>query len=169
MHGATWAIGSAAVQLLHDLGVAVTATCATPYLDLVRSLGADRVIDHTSTDFTQDEQRYELVMDTVGKSTFGQCRRLLRPGGTYQSSDLGPWVQNPLLALSTPLLRGRRVIFPLPEDSQAIIGHLQDVMSRGAFTPVVDRHDALDDIVEAYRYVETGQKIGNVVIDIAST
>jgi NADPH:quinone reductase-like Zn-dependent oxidoreductase len=90
-------------------------------------------------------------------------------GGIYQSSDLGPWVQNPLLALTSPLLRGRRVIFPLPREGQAITEHLRDLLATGAFTPVVDRHDALADIVEAYRYVETGQKVGNVVIDVAST
>ncbi|MGI8948342.1 MAG: zinc-binding dehydrogenase [Ornithinimicrobium sp.] len=82
MHGATGAIGSAAVQLLKDVGATVTATCTTPYLDLVRPLGADRVIDHSTTDFTRDRHQYDLVMDTVGNSTFGRCRRLLRPGAS---------------------------------------------------------------------------------------
>jgi NADPH:quinone reductase-like Zn-dependent oxidoreductase len=147
--------------------VTVTAVCATPHLELVRRLGADRVIDYTAVDFTQDAQRYDAVLDSVGKSSFRRCRRLLKPGGVYQSSELGWLGQNPLLALVTPLLRGKRVIFPIPKDDQAMVEYFAVLMESGAFKPVIDRHYPLDDIVEAYRYVESGQKIGNVVIDVA--
>ena len=115
VNGATGAIGSAAVQLLKGLGAHVTAVCDTAHLGLVSGLGADRVIDYTSEDFTQDEQQYDVVLDAVGKSTFGRCRRLLKPGGLYFSSELGPFCQNPVLALVTPLLPGKKVIFPIPE------------------------------------------------------
>ncbi|RFS81398.1 NAD(P)-dependent alcohol dehydrogenase [Actinomadura spongiicola] len=167
VYGATGAIGSAAVQLLKSHGVTVTAVCAGEHLALVRELGADRVIDYTAGDFTKDEQTYDAVFDAVGKSTFGRCKRLLKPGGVYVSSELGPWAQNPILALLTPVLRGRKVKFPFPQDNQEIIRHLQKLIESGAFKPVVDRHYPLDQIVDAYRYVETGQKIGNVVITVA--
>ena len=109
VNGATGAIGSAAVQLLKHLGAEVTAVCGTEHMELVRGLGADRVVDYTAEDFTRDEQRYDVVLDAVGKSSFGRCRRLLRPGGVYLSTDLGPLSQNPVLALVTPLFGGRRV------------------------------------------------------------
>jgi NADPH:quinone reductase-like Zn-dependent oxidoreductase len=166
VYGATGAIGSAAVQLLKNLGATVTAVCDTANLELVKGLGADRVVDYTARDFTVDEQTYDAVFDAVGKSTFGRCRRLLKPGGVYLSSELGPWCQNLVLALVTPPLRGRKVRFPFPRDNQAIVRHLRDVIESGAFRPVVDRSYPLDQIVDAYRYVETGQKIGNVVITV---
>lgn len=165
VHGATGAIGSAAVQLLKAIGAQVAATSTTAQLDMVRELGADRVIDHTAVDFTQDgDGRYDLVIDAVGKSTFGRCRRVMKPHGVYLSSDLGPFLQNPLLALVTPRLPGRSVRFPIPTMDQATVLYLRELMACGAFRPVLDRTYPLDEIVDAYRYVETGQKVGNVVI-----
>lgn len=164
--GATGGIGSAAVQLMKSLGATVTAVCDTAHLDLVRGLGADRVIDYTAEDFTQDDQTYDAVLDAVGKSTFGRCKRLLKPGGIYVSSELGPKAQNPFLALVTPLLRGKKVRFPIPSENQEMIRYLRDLIESGDFKPVIDRRYPLDQIVEAYRYVESGQKIGNVVITV---
>jgi NADPH:quinone reductase-like Zn-dependent oxidoreductase len=168
VNGATGAIGSAAVQLLKALGVRVTAVCDTANVELVRGLGADRVVDYTVEDFTGGDQRYEIVFDAVGKSTFGRCRRLLKPGGIYVSSDLGPWGQNIVLPLATPPLRwrldGKKVVFPFPKIDQAMVRRFAELMEEGAFRPVIDRRYPLDGIVEAYNYVETGQKIGNVVI-----
>jgi NADPH:quinone reductase-like Zn-dependent oxidoreductase len=166
VYGATGAIGSAAVQLLKQLGATVTAVCATDQLDLVKGLGADRVIDYTAEDFTRDGHSYDVVMDAVGKSSFGRCRRLLKPRGVYLSSDLGPLSQNPLLALVTPLGRGRRVRFPIPRSDPGVMARLKELIESGAFRPVVDRRYPLDQIVEAYRYVETGRKVGNVVISV---
>jgi NADPH:quinone reductase-like Zn-dependent oxidoreductase len=168
VNGATGAIGSAAVQLAKSLGATVTATCGTRHLDLVRGLGADRVIDYQTEDFTtHDEQRYDVVLDAVGKSTFGRCRRLLKPGGTYVSSEVGPWSQNLALALVTPLLGGRKVRFPIPAHDQQMVKRLKELIESGGFKPVIDRRYPLDQIVEAYRYVETGQKVGNVVVSVA--
>jgi NADPH:quinone reductase-like Zn-dependent oxidoreductase len=164
VNGATGAIGSAAVQLLKGLGATVTATCPPDHLELVRKLGADRVIDISVEDFTKDEQTYDLVLDAVGKSSFARCRRLLKPGGCYVSSELGPWAQNPLLALLTPLLRRRSVLFPVPRHDQDMIRHLSALIASGDFMPLIDRRYPLDRITEAYRYVESGHKIGNVVI-----
>jgi NADPH:quinone reductase-like Zn-dependent oxidoreductase len=167
VYGATGAIGSAAVQLLKRLAVKVTAVCDTEHVELVRGLGADRVIDYTAEDFTKDEHAYDVVLDAVGKSSFGHCRRLLKPRGIYLSSDLGPLSQNPILALITPLFGGKRVRFPIPRDDQEIVRYFKELLESGAFKPLIDRRYRLDQIVEAYRYVETGQKIGNVVISVA--
>lgn len=165
VYGATGAIGSAAVQLLKHHGATVTGVCDT-HLELVKGLGADRVVDYTAGDFTGDEQSYDAVFDAVGKGTFGRCRRLLKPGGMYVSSDLGPWGQNLLLPLVTPLFRGRKVKFPIPKQDRDMVRYFRDLIEAGKFKPVIDRQYPLDQIVDAYRYVETGQKIGNVVITV---
>ena len=166
VYGATGGIGSAAVQLLKSFGARVTAVCGTEHVALVAGLGADRVVDYMVEDFTDDEQSYDLVIDAVGKSTFGRCRRLLKRGGVYSPTDLGPWWQNPMLILITRLFRGKRVMIPFPEHDQEMVKYFKGLMESGAFKPVIDRQYPLDEIVEAYRYVETGQKIGNVVITI---
>ena len=166
VNGATGAIGSAAVQLLASRGVHVTAVCDTAHLELVRGLGAERVIDRTVEDFTQDEQTYDVVFDAVGKSSFGRCRRLLKPRGVYLSTDLGPGAQNPFLAVVTPLLPGRSVLFGFPRHDQSMMNDFKELMESGMFRPVIDRSYLLAEIVEAYRYVETGQKVGNVVITV---
>jgi NADPH:quinone reductase-like Zn-dependent oxidoreductase len=165
VNGATGAIGSAAVQLLKHLGANVTAVCGSEHLELVERLGADRVVDYTAEDFTRDEQTYDVVLDAVGKSSFGRCRRLLRPRGTYLSTDLGPLSQNPFLALVTPLFGRRKAMFPIPRRAdRELAGDLRELVESGAFRPLVDRRYPLDQIVEAYRYVETGRKVGNVVV-----
>ncbi|HJS27462.1 MAG TPA: NAD(P)-dependent alcohol dehydrogenase [Actinomycetota bacterium] len=167
VNGATGAIGSAAVQILKELGTTVTAVCATEHVELVRGLGPDRVIDYRTDDFTKDDQRYDVVLDAVGKSSFARCRRILAPGGVYLSSDLGPLSQNPILALVTPLLGGRKVLFPIPRPhGRKEMVYVKQLIESGAFRPLIDRRYPLDEIVEAYRYVETGQKVGNVVIEV---
>jgi NADPH:quinone reductase-like Zn-dependent oxidoreductase len=166
VNGATGAIGSAAVQLLRGTGAEVTAVCGTEHMELVRGLGADRVIDYTAEDFTRDGQRYDVVFDAVGKSSFGRCRRLLKPGGIYLSTDLGPLSLNPVLALVTPLFGGRRVRFPIPRQDQGTVVYVKERIESGTFRPITDRRYRLDQIVEAYRYVETGRKVGSVVISV---
>jgi NADPH:quinone reductase-like Zn-dependent oxidoreductase len=166
VYGATGAIGSAAVQLLKTLGAAVTAVCATAHVELARTLGADRVIDYTVGDFTSDGPDYDVVFDAAGKSSFGRCKRLLKPGGIYMSTGPGPWYQNLILPLATPLLGGRKVVFAYPRLDQATVRHFAHLMETGQFTPVIDRRYPLDQIADAYRYAETGQKIGNVVITV---
>ena len=166
IYGATGGIGSAAVQLLKNLGATVTAVCGTDYVELVKGLGADRVIDYETEDFTKDAQTYDAVLDAVGKSSFSRCRRLLKPGGIYISSELGPKSQNPFLVLITPLFGSKKVKFPFPRYSQEIVTELKEMMESGAFKPVIDRVYPLDEIVEAYKYAESGRKIGNVVISI---
>jgi NADPH:quinone reductase-like Zn-dependent oxidoreductase len=159
-------LGSAGVQLLKQLGAKVTAACGTEHLELVKGLGADRVIDYTAQDFTRDEQRYDVVLDAVGKSSFLRSRRLLKPGGVYLSSEFGPLAQNLVLSLVTPILRGRKAMLNLGRDDPGMARYFREVLESGAFRPLIDRRYRLDEIVEAYRYVETGQKIGNVVISV---
>ena len=168
VYGATGAIGSAAVQIAKHLGCTVTAVCATDHLERVAALGADRVVDYTAGDFTQDDQRYDVVLDAVGKSSWGACKRLLKPRGLYMSSELGRFAQNPMLAIVTRFSRGRRVKFPVPTHDCEMIEYLRDLMASGAFVPMIDRTYPLEQIVEAYEYVESGQKIGNVVITVTS-
>lgn len=165
INGATGAIGSAAVQLVKSLDAEVTAVCDTENVELVKGLGADRVIDYTVEDFTQDEQAYDVVLDAVGKSSFGRCKRLLKPRGIYLSSEpLGSLSQS--LALLTPLLGGKKSMFPFPRHDQEMVTYFKGLIESGEFKPVIDRRYPLDEIVEAYRYVETGQKVGNVVISV---
>jgi len=166
IYGATGAIGSAAVQIARSLGLRVTAVCGTDHVSLVKGLGADRVIDYQTEDFTDDDQRYDLVVDAVGKSSFRKCRRLLKPRGIYVSSDLGFLWHGLLLALITPLFGGRKLLFVVPYSDREGILWLRGLIESGEFRPVLDRVYPLDDIVEAYRYVETGQKVGNVVISV---
>ncbi|MDX2376119.1 NAD(P)-dependent alcohol dehydrogenase [Microbacterium sp. LRZ72] len=167
VNGATGGIGSAAVQQLAAMGVTVTAVCAAEHADLVRGLGADHVVDYTTEDFTRLPQQFEVVFDAIGTSTFGKCRRILRPDGVYVSSELGPGWQNlPLSLLGMMRRRRRRVVFPFPEDDQAVVEEIRDHLDGGTFRPVIDRTYPLEDIVAANRFVETGQKIGNVVIAV---
>lgn len=166
VYGATGAIGSAAVQIIAGLGAHVTAVCNAEHMDLVAGLGADRVIDRATTDFTADTHRYDVVFDAVGKCSFWQCRGLLEPRGIWSSTDLGPLSQNPLLALATRRSRGRRVVFPIPSIDRQMVEHLKSLVESGVFAPLVDRTYPLEDIVEAYRYVETQEKVGNVVITV---
>jgi NADPH:quinone reductase-like Zn-dependent oxidoreductase len=167
VYGATGAIGSAAVQIIKSLGAHVTAVCSSEHVDLVAGLGADRVVDRTTTDFTADTRRYDLVFDAVGKCSFWECRNLLKPRGIWASTDMGPLSQNPLLVIGTRFSPGRRVLFPFPKIDREMVEYLKGLIESRQFTPVVDRTYRLEDIVEAYRYVETQQKIGNVTITVA--
>jgi NADPH:quinone reductase-like Zn-dependent oxidoreductase len=162
--GASGAIGSASVQILKHLGAEVTAVCGTRNVELVKSLGADHVLDYTKEDFTRTDDQYDFIHDAVGKSSFGACRRLLKQGGVYCPSELGFLAQNPFLALWTSRFGSKKVIFPVPRSSKDDMLFLKNLIETGAFKPVIDRHYPLDDIAEAYRYVETGHKTGNVVI-----
>ena len=167
INGATGAIGSAAVQLLKYHGACITATCRSKDIELVKSLGSDKVIDYTKEDFTKDDQKYSIVFDTVGKSSFAKCKPLLQPGGVYISSDLGYMSQNLFLPLITRIIGNKKVKFPLPTDTRGSVLFVRKLIEEGKFKAVIDRRYPLEEIVEAYKYVETGQKSGNVVITVA--
>jgi NADPH:quinone reductase-like Zn-dependent oxidoreductase len=166
VNGATGAIGSAAVQLLNYYGANVTAVCRGKHFELVKSLGANEVIDYTQEDFTEYDRTYSFIFDTVGKSSFAKCKPLLEPGGAYISSELGYMAQNLFFALTTPILGNKKVKFPLPMDCRGSILFFKQLIEEGKFKAVIDREYPLEQIVEAYTYVETGQKIGNVVVTL---
>ncbi|MEK6744397.1 MAG: NAD(P)-dependent alcohol dehydrogenase [Nitrospirota bacterium] len=168
IYGASGAIGTAAVQLAKSYGARVTAVVATRHLDLVRTLGADAAVDYTAEDFTQIGETFDYVFDAVGKTTYFRCRRLLKPEGVFAATDLGPWCQNPLLVIWSSITGSHRVIFPLPLSStaRACVEFLKTRMEAGEFRAVIDREYPLEKIADAYRYVETGQKTGIVVINV---
>jgi NADPH:quinone reductase-like Zn-dependent oxidoreductase len=166
VYGATGAIGSAAVQLLKHFGARVTAVCNTKNMELVKSLGADEVIDYTKQDFTKTNQKFNFIFDAVGKSSFGQCKPLLTPKGIYISTELGKNGENIWLALLTPLGRGKRLLFPIPTITKEDVLFFKNLAETGKFKPVIDRTYKFEEVVEATRYVESGQKTGNVVIKI---
>ena len=166
VYGATGAIGSAAVQLLKHFGAKVTAVCDTENVALVKSLGADTVIDYQTQDFTKTETRFDFIFDAVGKSSFGQCKPLLTKKGIYISTELGKNGENIFFALFTPIFGGKKLLFPIPTINKSDVVFLKDLVEKGEYKPVIDSYYKLDQIVEAYKYVETGQKTGNVVLKI---
>ncbi|HSO86332.1 MAG TPA: NAD(P)-dependent alcohol dehydrogenase [Draconibacterium sp.] len=168
IYGATGAIGSAAVQLAKYFGASVTAVCNTKNVELVKSLGADVVVDYTKEDFTKTGQTFDFVFDAVGKTSFGNCKPILSKKGIYISTELGKSGENVFLALSTPLFGGKKVLFPLPTISREDVEFLKKLVVAGQYKPVIDRSYRLDEIVDATRYVETRQKTGNVIIVVSN-
>ena len=111
-------------------------------------------------------EQFDYVFDAVGKSSFGKCKPILKPKGIYISSELGPKNQNPILALVTPLMGGKKVKFPFPYDIKTSLALMKKMMEEGKFMPLIDREYSFDDISKAYAYVETGQKTGTVTINL---
>ncbi|MBA2612360.1 MAG: NAD(P)-dependent alcohol dehydrogenase [Bacteroidetes bacterium] len=166
INGATGSIGSAGVQLAKYFGAEVTATSNTKNMELIKSLGADEVIDHTKEDFTKGAGSYDFIFDAVGKSTFFKCKKLLKPKGIYFSTELGPYSQNIWMALLTSFTGGKKVIFPIPKDTKEDIAFFKKLIEEGKYKAVIDKVYVLDDIIEATKYVDKGEKTGNVVIKI---
>lgn len=166
IYGASGSIGTAAVQLAKHFGAHVTAVCGTKALDLVSSLGADAVIDYTQEDFTTNGETYDVVFDSVGKHSFRRCRHSLKPGGIYIETDLGFMWHVPILALSTRWIGDKRVTLPIPKYSKEDVLFIKELIEAGKYRAVIDRTYQLEDVVEATRYVETGQKTGNVVLTL---
>lgn len=166
INGATGSIGTACVQLAKHYGAHITAVCDGRHTDLIKSLGADTIIDYTKEDFTKDHQVYDAVLDAVGKSSYFKCKHLLKPKGIYISTELGYMAQNIFLAIAKPLLGGKKVEFPIPKDSKDDIIFYKGLIESGSYKAVIDRVYNLEQVVEATRYVETGEKIGNVVLKV---
>ena len=168
VNGATGAIGSALVQLLKSLEIEVTAVGNTKNKELLMEIGADAFIDYTREDFTQIPGNFDYVFDAVGKSTFSKCKAILKKSGVYISSELGPKIQNPFLSLLTPLFGGKQVKFPFPSDVKRSLNFVVPLFEDEKYLPVIDRTYPLEECAEAYRYVERGEKTGNVVIKIGT-
>jgi NADPH:quinone reductase-like Zn-dependent oxidoreductase len=166
VNGASGGVGSFAVQLGKILGAEVTGVCSTANVELVRSLGADRVIDYTREDLTAVGETFDVVFDAVGKTSFRRCRRLVRKGGVFVETDLGWLWQNPLLSLFTWRLAPKRVMMPLPRYRKQEVRFVKELLQGGSYRAVIDRRYPLDQVVEATRYVETERKLGNVVLTL---
>ncbi len=164
IYGASGAIGTAGVQLAKYFGADVTAVCNTKNLELVRSLGADRVIDYTQEDFTKNGQTYDVIFDAVGKHSFKRCKGSLKRGGKYLATD---GFRNLILTLWTSRIGDKRVIFQIPPRyKKKDVVFLKELIEAGRYRAVIDRRYPLEDVVEASRYVETEQKTGNVVLTV---
>jgi NADPH:quinone reductase-like Zn-dependent oxidoreductase len=168
IYGATGAIGTAMVQLAKSSGALVTAVVATRHLELLKSLGAEHVIDYTSEDFTRIGETFDFVVDAVGKTSFFRCRKLLKPDGVFAATELGAWGQNALLTIWSSITQSNRVVIPMPRRIDGFVGFLKGLMEAGQFRAIIDRKYDLAAIADAYRYVETGQKVGIVVINVAT-
>jgi NADPH:quinone reductase-like Zn-dependent oxidoreductase len=164
IYGASGAIGTAGVQLARYFDADVTAVCNTKNLELVKSLGADSVIDYTQEDFTKNGQTYHVIFDAVGKHSFMRSKGSLEPGGMYLPTD---GFENLVLALWTPRFGDKKVVFQIPpRQTKQDVLFLKQLVEAGKFRPVIDRTYTLEEVVEATRYVETEQKTGNVVLTV---
>ena len=161
--GASGSIGTAAVQLGKHFGAHVTGVCSTGNVDLVRSLGADVVIDYTREDFTRGTDRYDIIFDTVTKSSYARCRPVLRETGCYLPTT---GLANNLLAAWTAARPGPRVKVGMSVQKNEALVFLRGLIEAEQLRTVIDRTYALEEIVDAHRYVDTGRKRGNVVVTL---
>jgi NADPH:quinone reductase-like Zn-dependent oxidoreductase len=167
VYGASGAVGTAGVQLAKHFGAEVTAVCKTEAVELVRSLGAGDVIDYTRDDFTTNGQTYDVIFDAVGKHSYRRSRHSLKAGGTFVETDLGFMWHAPVLALLTRWAGDKRVTIGITHYAKEDVLLLKELIESGEYRPVIDRRYPLEDVVEAHRYVETGQKTGNVVLTVS--
>lgn len=164
INGATGAIGSAAVQICIYLGAEVTAVCSTENIEIVSRFKPKHIVDYKKQDFTQLDEQFDLVFDAVGKSRFSKCKNILKPEGIYISTELGPYWENPFMALWTSFFGKKKLLFPIPLIKKEDLEFLLRLYLEGAYLPLIDRQFSLDSIVDAYKYVETGMKTGNVLV-----
>src|SRR5687767_99011 len=163
--GASGSIGSAAVQLAKHFGATVTAVCSGANVDMVRSLGADRVIDYTKDDFTQNTETYDLIFDIVGATTFDRCQNSLKPQGVFLQNIIG--LTDIGRILWTSIKGGKRLKGGVAMENTARMNFIAELAATGKLKPVIDRSYPLERIAEAFAYVEQGHKKGNVVITVA--
>ena len=166
VYGASGAVGTAAVQIAKVLGADVTGVCSTANLELVRSIGADDLIDYTKEDFTKNGRTYDVIFDTVGKTSFSQCKHSLKKGGFYLAGSAG-LVKGYLQGFLTSKLGSKRMIAGIAKVKAEDLVFLRELIEAGKFKSVIDRRYSLEQIAEAHRYVEKGHKKGNVVLTVA--
>ena len=171
INGASGGVGTFAVQIAKSFGAEVTAVCSTRNVAMVRSIGADRVIDYTQEDFTSGEQRYDLMFDTVGNRSLSECRGLLASGGTYLLVGMrtGRWLR-PLprvlgAAVWSLFVNNKMVLVEVHRSKEDLLV-LKKLLEAGTVTPVIDRHYQLSEVPEAIRYLEDGHAQGKVVISM---
>jgi NADPH:quinone reductase-like Zn-dependent oxidoreductase len=169
INGASGGVGTFAVQIAKSFGADVVGVCSTRNVDMVRSIGADRVIDYTQEGFAQTEEHYDVMLDLVGNRSLSECRRALTPRGTYVLvgvSDLGRWFglarQMKVLVLS-PFVRQRMRVFIVRHNREDLLA-LKELVEAGKVTPVIDRRFELSEVPEALRYQGAGHSQGKIVI-----
>lgn len=163
INGASGGVGTNAVQIAKALGATVTGVCSTTNLDMVRSIGADDVIDYTKEDFTQSDQKYDLIVDVVAKSSFSECKPILKPNGRYVTTAFSPG-----LALKAKMVRGDKKMIPmLASPGKNDLIYLKDLLESGKLKPVIDRRYTLEQVPDAIRYLEEGHVKGKLIINIA--
>ena len=165
INGAGGSIGTFGVQLAKLYGAHVTAVDSADKLEMLRALGADRVIDYSEQDFTRLGERYEVIFDVVGKSAYSACLRILEPGGRYLLANprLHHMIRAPLSSMRT----GKKVIIATTGQTSEDLVYLKELIEAGQLVTVIDRSYPLEQMAEAHRYVETGRKKGHVVIGVA--
>ncbi|MGY5873800.1 MAG: NAD(P)-dependent alcohol dehydrogenase [Candidatus Thorarchaeota archaeon] len=162
INGASGGVGTFAVQIAKDMGATVTGVCSTSNLAMVRSLGADEVVDYKNEDFTQTEQKYDLIVDVVAKSSFSDCKPILNPNGRYVTTAFSPG-----LAIKAKMTRGDKKMLPMlasPVKDDLI--YLKDLLESGKLKPVIDRRYTLDQVPDAIRYLEEGHVKGKLIINM---
>ncbi len=164
VNGASGGIGSAAVQIAKHFGAEVTGVCGTPRLEFVKSLGADKVIDYTKDDFTQNGETYDLIFDILGKSSFSQCQSSLKPNGTLLFASFK--MKQLFQMLWTSRAGTRKVICAIAPGSVEDLISVKELVETGKIKSIIDRRFPLEEAAEAHRYVEQGHKKGNVVITL---
>jgi len=169
IYGASGSLGTAAVQLAKHFGAHVTGVCSSRHIELVRSLGADEVVDYTQKDFTKNGQTYDAIIDAVGKFSFRKGRRALKPDGIYVATDGGRFLLDTLVWwMASRLVGSKRVHTAIGRRRREDVLLLKRLIEAGEFRAVVDRRYPMDQAADAHRYVETWHKAGNVVLTIAA-
>ena len=165
INGASGGIGSMAVQLAKHFGAEVTGVCGTPRLEFVKSLGADKVIDYTKEDFTQNGETYDLIFDILGRSSFSKLKRSLKPNGIYL---LASFKMKALLQMLWTSITGskQKVICAFANETPESLVFVKKLVEEGKIKAIVDKSFPMEQAAEAHRYVEDGHKQGNVVITI---
>jgi NADPH:quinone reductase-like Zn-dependent oxidoreductase len=163
VYGASGSIGVGGVQVAKHLGAHVTAVCNTKNLELVRSLGADEVIDYERDEFTKNGKTYDVVLDAVGKQSYFRCRRSLKPEGLYITTDPGFLWHDAAIGLLS-----KRAKLGIVRYTKQDLLDLKELIEAGKYRAVIDRTYPLEDVVDAHRYVDTHQKTGNVVLTVSA-
>jgi NADPH:quinone reductase-like Zn-dependent oxidoreductase len=166
IYGASGSVGTAAVQLAKYFETEVTGVCSTKNIALVKSIGADSVIDYTKQSFVQNDKRYDLIFDTVGKTSMKACMNLLKPKGKYLLTEFGfPHI---LASIFTSLFKSKKVIIASSNFywKKEDLVFLKEIVEKGFFKPVIDKTFPLEKIIDAHKYVELGHKVGNVAISV---
>jgi len=172
INGAAGGVGTFAVQIAKSFGAEVTGVCSTRNVEMVRSIGADRVVDYTQEDFTKSAPRYDLILDCVGNHPFSECRRVLNPRGIYIAAGgtSDNWMIGPLAraikALVLSWFVSQKHVMVLAKPSKVDLTILHDLMAAGKVTPVIDRSYTLREVPEAICYLEAGHARGKVVITV---